>query len=200
MRLERRRGPEGKATTVGRFTVLEEDPILRIGLSRPGALALRAGCMASIVVPGGLGAWAAASTHHPSNRMVIILYSLMVASMLVMFLRLDYGFSPLIFDRRTGGIERRGRPVGRWGDILSIRVVNRPLESGGNLHVVLLVMTGEPADRLDLIELGSSHERAGVLAYATTIADFLGVQADEGGEPTPTAKPLQPARPCDLEW
>jgi hypothetical protein len=199
MRLERHRGSEGKAITMGRFKVLKEDPIMRIDLSRSGVLVLWAGCMASIVVPGGFGVWTVASMEHHSNKLTIIIYCLLVISMMVMFLKLDYGFSPLIFDRRTKGVERRGRSVGHWGNILSIRVVNRPLESGDNFYAVLLVMTGESPDGLDLIELGSFHERIDVIAYATTIADFLGVQAAEGGEPRPRAKPLQPARQCDLE-
>ena len=196
MRLARHRVPESTVLTLGRFRIVQDDPMMSVMLSRSGVLTLRACGILSVLGPGILAVWAASAATSPGTP-VALAYCAVAGSFLVLISRLDFGFAPLVFDRRTERVERRGKAVGHWSDVLSIRVVNRPLESGDDFYAVLLVMSGDKPDRLELIELGESRERADVLAYATRIADFLGVRAEEGGEPRLTAKWMQTTGQCE---
>lgn len=196
MRLEHDRGIDDKTIVMDHFMLVNDDPVLKITFSRSGSMWFRAGCVAAIALPMGLGVWAVATTGAHPNLPWVLAYCVISMLMMGACQLLDSGFSPLTFDRRNGMIERRGRLVGALNDVSSIHVADRPPELDMHRYVVLLVLSGPTVHRLKLVKLGWSSERLEALAYADAIADFLGVHVGEGEPRQPMPKP----KPHPIDW
>lgn len=205
MRIERHQSSERIATIMGRFMIIKNNDVLTISLSQSGVRVLHAWYLTSILGPCSIGVWVYLSRDRSkvlsdSSLSFLVGYWLMASLISVLLIHLDFGFAPLAFDRRTGRVERRGRNIGRLDRVYSILIVRNSGGEGGNIsYLITLSISGYVPGRHLLIELGNSSERAEVLAFASQIADFLGVEISDASEPMPPLKPRKPAREVDLE-